>query len=191
MRRLFQHPLAVAVVAALAVGVGSTAAFGLPWDIDMVDGQAVKAYSQPMRTLPEGVVSQDHMLTPRSFTPNYERTSDEGMALTSPLQDSEAVLAQGEKMYDIYCAPCHGDGTKVGPVGEPGRFPGVLMIAGSAGVAKSRTDGYIYLTIRNGGAIMPAYGWAMTDDELWSVVHYVRTLPDAKYIPPAPPTEEE
>ena len=93
-------------------------------------------------------------------------------------------------MYNIYCTPCHGDGETVGPVGEPGRFPGVVSLAGAAGVAKLRTDGWIYLTIRNGGAIMPYYGWAMSDDEIWATVHYIRTMPNSQYIPPAPPAEE-
>ena len=90
-----------------------------------------------------------------------------------------------------YCAPCHGvDGQNLGPVAQPGRYPGVVALAGNAGVAKHRTDGWIYLTIRNGGAIMPYYGWAMSDDEIWATVHYIRTMPNSQYIPPAPPAEE-
>ena len=84
-----------------------------------------------------------------------------------------------------------GDGENLGPVAQPGRFPGVIAISGAAGVAKLRTDGYLYLTIRNGGAVMPYYGWAMDDAEMWSIVQYVRTLPDAKYVPPAPAEDEE
>ncbi len=84
-------------------------------------------------------------------------------------------------MYGIYCTPCHGDGVVVGAVGEPGRFPGVVPLAGPRGIAKSRTDGWIYLTIRNGGAIMPNYGWAMSDEEMWAIVDYVRTLPNAQH----------
>lgn len=170
----------------------STATFGLPWDVDMADAQSVKAYEQAMAPLPEGVVSQDNVLTPRSWTPNYDRMSPEGMALTAPFPADEAVLATGQRMFEVYCTPCHGaDGINAGPVGQPGRFPGVLPLLGPAGQVNKRTDGYIYLTVRNGGAVMPYYGWAMTDDEIWSLVHYLRSQPDGKYIPPAPaPTEE-
>jgi mono/diheme cytochrome c family protein len=171
--------------------LSASVAHALPWDVDMADSQAVKAYEQIMQPLPEGTVSQANVLTPRSFSPNYERTSPEGMALTNPLQSSESVLSTGETMYKTYCMPCHGMGAKLGPVAQPGRFPGVIPISGSAkSVLSMRTDGYVYLTIRNGGPIMPYYGWAMTDDEMWSVVHYVRTLDGGAYAPATPPPTE-
>jgi len=178
--------------AVVAVGSISTAAFGLPWDIDMADSQAVRGYEEQLVGIPEGSVAQESMLSPRGFTPNYKRGTPEGNALTAPFPPSAATLATGETMYNTYCAPCHGtDGVTLGPVAQPGRYPGVVALAGSAGIAKNRTDGWIYLTIRNGGAIMPYYGWAMSDDEMWSVVQYVRTLDGAAYIPPEPPPADE
>jgi mono/diheme cytochrome c family protein len=68
-------------------------------------------------------------------------------------------------------------------------LPGVVPLAGTAGVARLRTDGWIYLTIRNGGAVMPSYGWAMSDEEMWAVVAHVRTLANGAYAPPAPTPE--
>jgi mono/diheme cytochrome c family protein len=40
----------------------------------------------------------------------------------------------------------------------------------------TRTDGYLYLTIRKGGGVMPGYGAAMDEHEMWSVVSYLREL---------------
>jgi len=180
------------LAAAAFVGLGaSTAAFGLPWDVDMADSQAVKGYEGSLQGLPDGVVAQDRVVSPRKHAPNFVRGSEEGEALTPPMPANEQVLATGETMFKTYCAPCHGDGVKLGPVAQPGRYPGVVSLGGAAGVAKARSDGWIYLTIRNGGAIMPYYSWAMTDDEIWATVHYIRTMPDAKYIPPAPAEEGE
>ncbi len=175
--------LALAIVAGLGA---STAAFGLPWDVDMADSQAIKGYERTAAGLPPGVVAQDNMLSPRTFAPNFK-----GEALRPPMPANEQVLAKGKVMYQTYCTPCHGDGVALGPVAQPGRFPGVVSLGGPNGIAKNRSDGWLYLTIRNGGAIMPYYGWAMTDDEMWSLVHYVRTLPNAKYNPPVPKPAEE
>ena len=170
----------------------STAAFGLPWDIDMADGQQVKGYERQMVGLPPGTVQQAAVESPRGFAVNYRRGSPEGDALQAPFPPSEDVLARGKTMYNTYCTPCHGaDGVTLGPVAQPGRYPGVVPLAGNGGIAKSRTDGWIYLTIRNGGAVMPYYGWAMSDDEIWSTVHYIRTLNGARYVPPAPKPAEE
>jgi mono/diheme cytochrome c family protein len=178
--------LRVAGALALA-GLVASSAYALPWDIDMADSQAVKAYERRMSDLPDGVVSQPSTTAPRSFHANYVRGSAEGEALRQPLESSEATLVTGKQMYATYCAPCHGvDGINLGPVAQPGRLPGVVPLAGGAGVAKSRSDAWIYLTIRNGGAVMPSYGHAMADEEIWATVAFVRTLESSKYVPPAP-----
>jgi mono/diheme cytochrome c family protein len=171
------------VPAALLV---SSVALALPWDTDMADQQPVKAYEQVMAPPVEGTVAQPNLLTPEPQVQNWLRGSPEGQALTSPYPADDAQLALGQHMFQIYCTPCHGvDGEHLGPVAAPGRLPGVVPLAGPAGVAHLRTDGWIYLTIRNGGAVMPTYGWAMSDREMWSVVAYVRTLANAAAPAPA------
>jgi hypothetical protein len=164
-------------VAALGV---SPAAWALPWNIDMVDSDAVKAYEQVMRPLPEGTMSQPNLLTPISYRRNFVREAPEGQALTPRAMGldidlkNDKVLATGQRMYEVYCTPCHGDGQALGPVAAPGRYPAVAILKGEGGRVAPRTDGHLYLTIRNGGGIMPAYGWAMTDAEMWSLVGYLR-----------------
>jgi len=169
----------------------SSVALGIPWDIDMVDGQAKKAYAHDMEGLPVGVVAQPHLLSPVGFAPNFVRGTPEADALQAPFAATPDKLELGKEMYGIYCTPCHGDGATLGPVAEPGRFPAVVKLSGKDGMLNKRSDGHVYLTIRNGSAIMPYFSWAMTDTEMWSIVHYLRQLPDSKHIPPAPPAEEE
>jgi len=150
---------------------------------DMMDGQNVKAYERTMVGLPEGVISRDR------YVENHDRRTDEGKALTHGYTVDEAFIDNGEWNFATYCAPCHdADGSGMGPVtdGSLGaRFnPPGAPLAGDYAVSKSYTDGYIYLTIRNGSAIMPGYGWAMSDQEMWATVEYIRTLDGAAYVPP-------
>lgn len=180
-KRVSRGAIAFAVVGALAT---STVALGLPWDIDMSDGRQVKAYERDMGTLPDGVVSQQRgpaRTSTSGYATNHLRGTPEGEALVNPLAGDEAAIATGKVMFTTYCAPCHGDGVNLGTVAgsPPNRMPGVSVLAGANGVARTRTDGYIYLTIRNGGNVMPSYGWAMNDREIWSTVAYVRTLENA------------
>lgn len=154
--------------------IATSVAIGMPWDIDMSDSVAVKAYEQKMNPLPEGVVSQKNILTPSSFTPNADRYTPEGMALTSPFKEDEAFKQMGAEMFDIYCDHCHGDGEEVGPVAKKGMPASHIFGKHDAAYAKFRSDGYIYLTIRNGGTFMPRYGYAMSDQEMWSIVRYIR-----------------
>ena len=47
------------------------------------------------------------------------------------------------------------------------------------GTSKDLPDGYIYAAIRDGILLMPAYGDAMSTNERWDVVMYVRSLQKA------------
>jgi mono/diheme cytochrome c family protein len=159
----------------LAAVLVSATAVAAPWDIDMADSPAVKSYERLMPPPPAGTVAQPHLLTPRSPSLNYTRFTPQSATLASPLTDDAESRALGGEMFNIYCVPCHGTGMQPGPVGEPGRLPGVIPFGLLKGIISTRAEGDLYLTIRNGGAIMPSYGWAMTDEEMWSVVHYIRS----------------
>jgi mono/diheme cytochrome c family protein len=153
----------------------------------MADSQAKKGYSIDRPHTPSGAVAQPNMLSPTAAAGvNHKRGSAEAEAMQAPAS-TPASVALGQTMYQTYCSPCHGsDGVNLGAVAQPGRFPGVVPLAGAAGIAKLRSDPWIYLTIRNGGAVMPSYSWAMSDEEMWAVVHYVRTLNGAAYQAPEP-----
>ena len=150
---------------------------------DMFDSQSIKPWEAPMATLPDGVVSRNRHVA------NYNRYSAEGRALTNPYAADEASLATGKWAYGVYCTPCHGaEGLGGGPVTDMTDGKKRFMAPGpplAGGMNKVYPDGHLYLTIRNGGAIMPAYGWAMTDTELWALVSYLRTMPDSTYVDPA------
>lgn len=200
----------VAASAAVASCLFSAAALGLPWDVDMADSQAKDGYTcweyttndagericaDSMRTLPEGVVSQPNILTPNAYTVDYDKMDERWATLTNPVASSPEALATGERMYAIYCTPCHGKVVnngipELGNVSKAG-LNGVVGLVGATGVLKDRTDGHVYRVIRKGNAIMPAYGWAMTDQEMWSLVHYLRTLNGGAYVPPAPAEDAE
>ena len=159
--------------------LASATAVAFPWDIDMFESQAVDGYEREMAPPPEGAVAQPDMLTPRDLPPLPEGIQARGPqaeALTSPLEPTAEVIAEGGQLYQTYCYPCHGDESGVGPVGEAGRVPGVIPYAGLlSGNLATLSDGGVYLTIRNGGlAIMPSYGWAMNEREMWSIVHWLR-----------------
>ena len=94
--------------------------------------------------------------------------------LHNPLAPTAAELQHGEWLFGTYCMPCHGkDGAGDGPVAR-------LMIVPPADLTfaqpAQRSDGYLYATIRNGSIVMPAYGDAMSAEERWQVVLYLRKL---------------
>ena len=176
-----------------AIGIAvfaSTAAFGLPWDIDMSDSQSVKAYERLMKPLPESVVAQPNVLTPKHYPMNYTPQSPEAAAARNPVPDDEGHRTKGEEAYITFCAPCHGvDGVNLGPVAGKGQGWAVPVLSGAYGVLRNRSDGWVYSTIRNGSisGMMPRYGHALSDEEMWSVVRYIRTFEGSAYMMPAAP----
>ena len=170
----------------LLVGAGllmcSASALAFPWDIDMVDAYFYRAYEWAMMPLPAETVSTNR------YYVNGNRYMPEGKAMQNPLTSDKATLETGKRMFEVYCQTCHGvDGTGGAPVtaNDPAngqrRYPiPPPMLSGSGNVSSRSTDGYLYLTISNGGAVMPAYGHSMDDHEMWSIVSYIRTLDGAQ-----------
>lgn len=112
--------------------------------------------------------------------------SDGTFAVTGPAKITKDDLARGQERYNIYCAPCHnytGDG--LGVVGSQWSVPLPNFhddIYNDPKNEKSR-DGYIFNTIRNGvwspdgvQNKMPSYAHALSYDDTWRIVAYVRVL---------------
>jgi mono/diheme cytochrome c family protein len=132
-------------------------------------------------TPPEGAVPLSGGTPPH--TPADEAAAND---LVNPQPMSLASLENGRLMYDRYCTTCHGeDGMGDGPVSMVGpiRGPlaGVLPLAGPASIARVRSDGHIYATIRYGRRRMPGYQRIPSDDR-WDVVNYIRYLNEQKGV---------
>jgi mono/diheme cytochrome c family protein len=91
----------------------------------------------------------------------------------NPVPRSEVSVARGAELYKIYCTPCHGvTGKGDGPV-TPRFIPPPDLRSPQI---QGRTDGHLSFYIGYGGAIMPAYGEALSPAERWDLVNYVRSL---------------
>lgn len=93
--------------------------------------------------------------------------------LVNPVAATDSSIARGERQFKRTCVPCHG-ATLVGNGPVAARFipPPDLLNASS----RARRDGFIYSYIRNGGAVMPAYGAQVSAVEAWNLVNYIRHM---------------
>lgn len=84
-------------------------------------------------------------------------------------------LKHGQKRYDIYCTPCHGElGDGNGMVARRG-FNGVASL-----LVSQKPVGGTYEYIVKGGAIMPAHGVQIPKHaDRWAIVEYVEILKKA------------
>jgi len=111
---------------------------------------------------------------------NSQMTDEEAATLVNPRPMSLGSLESGRARFRIYCAACHGEsglgdgpGSMVGDIMGP--IAGVLPIAGAASVARIRSDGHIYNTIRYGRRRMPSYRRIPPGDR-WDIVNYLRYM---------------
>ena len=91
----------------------------------------------------------------------------------SPVAPSPESVGRGQKLFAIYCTPCHGAGGKGDGTVTPRFIPPPDLTSPQV---QGKTDGHMSYYIGYGGAIMPAYGEALTVAERWDVVNYVRSL---------------
>ncbi len=98
--------------------------------------------------------------------------------LENPL-DPETAAVDGQTIFQTNCASCHG------PAGE-GDGPAAAALnpkpASLATNEESLSDAYLHWRISEGGMMepfnsaMPAWKTILTDDQIWQVVSYIRTL---------------
>jgi mono/diheme cytochrome c family protein len=95
---------------------------------------------------------------------------------SNPVVLDRAVLAKGQGLYKSKCQRCHGvSGRGDGPDAERKDPPGDLT---DARRASRNPDGVMFYKIWNGRSKpnMPAMKTDITRVEVWTVIHYVRTL---------------
>jgi mono/diheme cytochrome c family protein len=150
-------------------GVASVLGFnvGYRWFHNMTESPRImpgeRAFSMPPGSVPRGGELR---------IPKEER---EVAALRkNPVAATPTSIQKGGDLFVIYCTPCHGSkGKGDGPVSTKFVPPADLS---NPDLQKGRTDGYWQSYISVGGAIMPSYGEALTAEERWHVVNYIRTL---------------
>lgn len=164
--------LVLLMVAGAAGLMGAVAAYRF------VNNMTQTARIQPgerVFAMPAGVVPRGA----QALVPREQR--DVAAKIPNPVKPSRDSIAVGKERYDVFCAPCHGSEAKggvTGPVATKFIPPPDLT---NAELQRQRTDGYWHSYIMVGGAVMPAYGEALSSQEAWHIVNYLRSL-----VPAAP-----
>jgi mono/diheme cytochrome c family protein len=124
---------------------------------------------------PEGTVPVDGGEAPVSNI--IDAASD---VLVNPQLANLDSIQNGRFQFERFCSTCHGvQGLGDGPVSVTGEIngplAGVLAVAGPTSIARIRSDGHIYTTIRYGRRRMPNYNRIQSGDR-WDIVNYLRYL---------------
>ncbi|MEZ4816526.1 MAG: cytochrome c [Flavobacteriaceae bacterium] len=116
---------------------------------------------------------------PRGWQPYDYPNTTEGLALAkaelkNPIPVTEESLAQGKKLYDIYCAVCHGvkgDGQGILVQREK-----ILGIPSYADAGRTITEGGVYHVQMFGLNAMGSYASQTNELERWQITQHVMNL---------------
>ncbi len=103
------------------------------------------------------------------------RRNPEAQKLKNPEPGNAESVEAGKKLYQRFCASCHGpqgkgDGSLALAGGTPSDLTDDTWDFGS-------TDGEIFVAIRDGvSADMLAYKDKLTEKQIWQVVNYIRSI---------------
>lgn len=98
----------------------------------------------------------------------------------NPLADNLQTRADGKEAFTHYCVACHGmDGQNTGVPFADHMSPPVPSLTSPE--VQQYTDGQLKWVLDNGiwPSGMPGSKGILSDDELWSIVVYMRHLPPA------------
>jgi len=93
--------------------------------------------------------------------------------MINPLDSSAEVIADGKKLYAIFCMACHGTkGTEPGLVGV--KYAGVPSYTSRALI--DITQGHIFHVLSKGKGRMPSHASQLSIEERWTIARYVQVL---------------
>ena len=103
--------------------------------------------------------------------------SPEGKKLKNPVASSPESIKAGQASFQKYCRFCHGaDAKGNGPMAPKDTHPSDLT---DAKWDRGSTDGELFMVIKEGAGPkfdMKGFKSKMTDQEIWNVVNYLRSL---------------
>jgi putative copper resistance protein D len=159
--------LVLLIIAGAGAVLGGVVAFR--WVHNMTQTARIvpgeRNFPMPSGVIPRGAVA---------IIPKDQR--DVAAREPNPVKATEASIALGRQNFHTFCVPCHGPEAKGGTTGPVAvKFIPTPDLT-NAELQKQRTDGYWHSYIVVGGAVMPAYGEALSSQEAWHIVNYLRTL---------------
>ena len=164
MKYVFLLVLLVVGAAAGLMGLN----VGLRWLDNMTATPKVlpgeRAFAMPVGSVPR-----------RGGELHYTVGEREAAALRkNPVAATPESVRAGAELYTIYCTPCHGASGKGDGLVAPKFVPAADLT--NPDLQRGRTDGYWQSYLSVGGAVMPSYAEALTAEERWHVVNYLRSL---------------
>jgi mono/diheme cytochrome c family protein len=119
-------------------------------------------------TIPRG----DYM--PYPYPNTLEGYEAAGKELKNPLEKTEANVAEGKRLFEIFCIHCHGpQGQADGSIVANGKFPPPPKYNEAL---KDLPEGKMFHTLEYGKNMMGSHASQLTQNERWKIIMWVQQL---------------
>lgn len=152
----------------LLVAIGAIA-FGVAGLLALLSRADLNALQQPGRT-------GEYLRTKLTRAVIQRRAARENIPPEPADRETSMSLAVGKSAYDADCASCHGPGAHTPTAVARGMLPRTVALD-SADV-QSYSDRELFSIVREGIRFtgMPGFGGVETNEQIWDVVDYLRSL---------------
>lgn len=120
------------------------------------------------------LVSLVSMTVPQDKQPKPWPVPAEYKTMKNPVKGDASAVKMGEMLYKRHCASCHG---RTG-LGDGPKARSLETFAGdfSGDFYQNQTDGEHFYKTKTGRDEMPGYENKISDEDIWSIVSYMRTF---------------
>jgi mono/diheme cytochrome c family protein len=107
---------------------------------------------------------------------------EQARAVTNPFSSTEEIRKQGKGLFKMACVACHGpEGKGDGPVAQKSKMDPKPRNFTNPEFQRLRSDGELFWVLKHGShnTEMMRMDFFFTDEELWKLIIYIRTLGQA------------
>ena len=123
-------------------------------------------------------ISSHHIYYLKNDTTSIWVSPKSANKMKNPLKGKAEATQKGQGIYVQNCSECHGmTGKGDGPTADMlDTKPANL----TSKKVQKQSDGALFWKISNGKGVMAAYKDALTEEQRWQLINYIRTLKSSK-----------
>jgi len=135
----------------------------------------INANGLNMREPVKGTIARGQLDYAKYELPKTAEGYEASAAWKNPMAATAYNVAEGKRLYNINCTPCHGtEGKADGAIVVDGKYPPPPSYDSDR--IRTTPEGKMFYSIRYGKNLMGAYGTVLSPNQIWQVIHYVNTL---------------
>lgn len=144
----------------------------------------INPHGMNMREPVKGTIARGQEAFAAYNMPKTAEGYEASASLKNPLPANSHNLAEGKRLYNINCTPCHGETGKAdGTIVTDGKFPPPPSYDSDR--IRTTPEGKMFYSIKYGKNLMGPYGTVLNPMQIWQVIHYVNTLKGTEAAAPA------